>query len=95
MIDLEYYQVPEIKKVISSLDIQTVSSPVLTNYGYHLVWVKSVEEGGVPTLDKNWLALKDMALNKKKADWYSTWISNVKQNFYIKRNELTYPQIGG
>ena len=95
MIDLEYYQVPEIKKVISSLDVQTVSSPVLTNYGYHLVWVKSVEEGGVPTLDKNWLALKDMALNKKKADWYSTWISNVKQNFYIKRNELTYPQIGG
>ncbi len=51
--------------------------------------------GGPPTLENNWLDLKDMALNKKKADWYNSWISEVKSKFYIKRNPLTYPQIGG
>jgi peptidyl-prolyl cis-trans isomerase SurA len=34
-----------------------------------------------------------MALNQKKSDWYSNWIKEIKNKFYIKRNPLTYPQI--
>ena len=95
MIDLEYYQVPEIKKTIKDIDIKTISSPILTNFGYHLIWVEDIKEGGIPDLKNNWLDLKDMALNKKKSDWYNSWIQSVKNKFYIKRNPLTYPQLGG
>ena len=95
MIDLEYYQVPELKKIIKNIDIKTVSNPILTSFGYHLICVQEIKLGGPPTLENNWLDLKDMALNKKKADWYNSWISEVKSKFYIKRNPLTYPQIGG
>lgn len=95
MIDLEYYQVPELKKIIKDINIKTVSNPILTSFGYHLIWVQEIKMGGPPTLENNWLDLKDMALNKKKADWYNSWISEVKNKFYIKRNPLTYPQIGG
>jgi peptidyl-prolyl cis-trans isomerase SurA len=95
MIDLEYYQVPELKKIIKDINIKTVSNPILTSFGYHLIWVQEIKMGGPPTLENNWLDLKDMALNKKKADWYNSWISEVKSKFYIKRNPLTYPQIGG
>ena len=95
MIDLEYYQVPEIKKVIKDINIKTISSPTLTNFGYHLIWVENIKEGGTPDLENNWLDLKDMALNKKKSDWYNNWIQGVKNKFYIKRNPLTYPQLGG
>jgi len=95
MIDLEYYQVPEIKKVIKDINIKTISSPILTNFGYHLIWVENIKEGGTPDLENNWLDLKEMALNKKKSDWYNNWIQDVKNKFYIKRNPLTYPQLGG
>ena len=95
MIDLEYYQVPEIKKVIKDINIKTISNPTLTNFGYHLIWVENIKEGGTPDLENNWLDLKEMALNKKKSDWYNNWIQGVKNKFYIKRNPLTYPQLGG
>jgi len=95
MIDLEYYQVPEIKKVIKDINIKTTSSPTLTSFGYHLIWVENIKEGGTPDLENNWLDLKEMALNKKKSDWYNNWIQGVKNKFYIKRNPLTYPQLGG
>ena len=95
MIDLEYYQVPEIKKVIKDINIKTISNPTLTNFGYHLIWVENIKEGGIPDLENNWLDLKEMALNKKKSDWYNNWIQGVKNKFYIKRNPLTYPQLGG
>ena len=95
MINLEYYQVPEIKKVIKDINIKTISSPTLTNFGYHLIWVENIKGGGTPDLENNWLDLKEMALNKKKSDWYNNWIQGVKNKFYIKRNPLTYPQLGG
>jgi peptidyl-prolyl cis-trans isomerase SurA len=95
MIDLEYYQVPELKKEISTIKTKTISSPIETDFGYHLIWVDEIQEGGPPTLETNWLELEEMALNKKKSDWYKTWINKIKSQFYIKRNPLTYPQING
>ena len=95
MIDLEYYQVPELKKEISNIEIQTISNPIETDFGYHLIWVDEIKEGGIPSLESNWLDLEEMALNKKKSDWYQSWIEKIKSQFYIKRNPLSYPQIGG
>ena len=95
MIDLEYYQVPELKKEISNIEIQTISNPIETDFGYHLIWVDEIKEGGIPSLELNWLDLEEMALNKKKSDWYQSWIEKIKSQFYIKRNPLSYPQIGG
>ena len=95
MIDLEYYQVPELKKEISNIEIQTISNPIETDFGYHLIWVDEIKEGGIPSLESNWLDLEEMALNKKKSDWYQSWIKKIKSQFYIKRNPLSYPQIGG
>lgn len=95
MIDLEYYQVPELKKEISTIKTKTISNPIETDFGYHLIWVDEIQKGGPPTLETNWLELEEMALNKKKSDWYQTWINKIKSQFYIKRNPLTYPQING
>ena len=95
MIDLEYYQVPELKKEISIIETKTISNPIETDFGYHLIWVDEIKEGGIPSLETNWLELEEMALNKKKSDWYQDWIKKVKSQFYIKRNPLTYPQIPG
>tara|TARA_Y200000002_G_scaffold131812_1_gene108679 strand:- start:4679 stop:5977 length:1299 start_codon:yes stop_codon:yes gene_type:complete len=95
MIELEYYQVPELKKEISAIKVKTISNPIKTDFGYHLIWVDEIQEGGPPSLKKHWLELEKMALNKKKSEWYQDWINKIKTKFYIKRNPLTYPQING
>ena len=71
MIDLDYYQVPELKQEIKNIEVKTVSNPISTDFGYHLIWVDEVKEGGPPNLNSNWLDLEKMALNKKKSDWYN------------------------
>jgi peptidyl-prolyl cis-trans isomerase SurA len=93
MINLDQYQVKELVDVIKNISLNTPSAPVLTQFGYHIVWVDEKVEGGPASLDKNWLDLEQMALNQKKSDWYSNWIKEIKNKFYIKRNPLTYPQI--
>ena len=95
MIDLEYYQVPELKKEIFTINTKTISNPIETDFGYHLIWVDEIKKGGIPSLESNWLDLEQMALNKKKSDWYQSWIQKIKSQFYIKRNPLSYPQING
>jgi len=93
MIDLESYQIKELSDTIKNIPLNTPSSPILTQFGYHIIWVDEKKEGGPPTLDKNWIDLEQMALNQKKSDWYSVWIKKIKNKFYIKRNPLSYPQI--
>ena len=63
MIDLDYYQVPELKKEISTMKTKSVSNPIATDFGYHLIWVDEIKEGGPPSLESNWLELEEMALN--------------------------------
>ena len=92
-IDAEYYQVKELASVIKNIESNVCSAPILTNFGYHLLWIDEIKEGGPPNLQSNWTELEGMALNKKKSDWYSNWITEIKTKVYIKRNPLTYPQI--
>ncbi len=92
-INTDVYQVKELSAVINNIEENTCSAPILTDFGYHLLWVDDIEEGGPPTIEKNWIELEQMALNKKKSDWYNDWISKIKTKVYIKRNPLNYPQI--
>ena len=92
-IDTEVYQVEELSSIIKNIPENTCSAPILTDFGYHLLWVDDIEEGGPPTIEKNWIELEQLSLNKKKSDWYNDWIEKIKTKVYIKRNPLNYPQI--
>lgn len=92
-INTDTYQVEELSSVIKNIPENTCSTPILTDFGYHLLWIDKIEEGGLPTIEKNWIKLEQLALNKKKSDWYSNWIEKIKTKVYIKRNPLNYPQI--
>ena len=92
-IDTEVYQVEELSSIIKNIPENTCSAPIFTDFGYHLLWVDDIEEGGPPTIEKNWIELEQLALSKKKSDWYNDWIEKIKTKVYIKRNPLNYPQI--
>jgi peptidyl-prolyl cis-trans isomerase SurA len=79
----ENFAIPELTQVMGYLEMNECSLPVKTSFGYHLLWVEDIQEGGYPTLEKNWLAIEAMALNKKKMDWYQSFIAEAREDYYI------------
>ena len=69
--------------MVNYLNKNECSLPVKTSYGYHLLWMEDIKEGGFPTLEENWLDIEAMALNKKKMDWYRDFISEARKDYYI------------
>ena len=95
IIDVNNYQIPEISNALKKMNSNEVSSPILTDFGYHILWVDYIKEGGMANLKNNWQDIENLALSKKKAEWYQDWINKIKSQFFIKKNPLTYPQING
>lgn len=77
------FAIPELSQVVNYLNKNECSLPVKTNYGYHLLWMEDIKEGGYPTLEDNWLDIEAMALNKKKMDWYQNYIAEARKDYYI------------
>ena len=84
MINLDQYQVKELVDVIKNISLNTPSAPVLTQFGYHIVWVDEKIEGGPASLDKNWLDLEQMALNQKKINLFNSMIKERSESYFIK-----------
>mgnify|MGYP001182900798 FL=1 len=80
----ENYPISEIGKAIKYIDLNSCSPPVNTSFGFHLLWMENIKKGGRPDPKNNWPQLEEMALNKKKMDWYQKWIENARKNFFIK-----------
>lgn len=78
------FNVPEIGEAIKYIDMNKCSPPINSSLGFHLLWLESVKKGGKPNKDDHWPELEEMALNKKKMDWYENWIKDVRRKFYIK-----------
>jgi peptidyl-prolyl cis-trans isomerase SurA len=77
------FAIPEIGQVLQYLELHECSQPVKTSLGYHLLWLEDAKEGGPPNLEKHWIDIEAMALNKKKMDWYQIFIQNARKKFYI------------
>jgi len=79
----ENFAMPELTQVMAYLEMNECSLPVKTSFGYHLLWVEDVNEGGFPSLEKNWLDIEAMTLNKKKMDWYQSFVAEAREDYYI------------
>ena len=77
------FAIPEIGQVLQYLELHECSQPVKTSLGYHLLWLEDAKEGGSPNLEKHWVDIEAMALNKKKMDWYQDFIQSARDKFYI------------
>ncbi|MEE8340540.1 MAG: peptidylprolyl isomerase [Candidatus Neomarinimicrobiota bacterium] len=77
------FAVPEIAQVLQYLELYECSLPVKTSLGYHLLWLEDAKEGGPPDLEKHWIDIEAMALNKKKMEWYQEYIQDARKKIYI------------
>jgi peptidyl-prolyl cis-trans isomerase SurA len=83
-IDPLSYSVPEIGQALKYIDVGVCSPPINSNLGYHLIWIEGVKPGGKANLKDHWVEIENLALNKKKMDYYNKWIDNAKKELFIK-----------
>ncbi len=86
-VDPKNSPIPELAQVFTLLNQNECSLPVRSGHGYHLFWVDAFRPGGKPNLELHWTELENMALNRKRALWYSDWISLSRGRFYVHINE--------
>ena len=86
-IDPSNYPISEIGQALKYIEMNTCSPPINSSVGFHLLWVDGIKKGGRPNMNDHWSELEQMALNKKKMDWYENWISTARSKFYIKLSQ--------
>ena len=83
-IDPNTYSIPEIGQAVGIIGMDSCSAPINTSLGFHLLWFEGIKKGGRPNTNDHWPEIEDMALNKKKMDWYRSWIDKAREKFFIK-----------
>ena len=78
------YPVNEIGQSIKYIKTNQCSPPINSPLGFHLLWLEGIQPGGQPNLKDHWIEIEAMALNKKKMEWYSNWLKNAREKFFIK-----------
>ena len=85
-IDPNKYPVPEFGMVLGQINPNECAGPVRSELGYHLLWVEASRPGGSPDIDKHWSQIENIALNKKKGDWFKDWVISSREKFFIHIN---------
>ena len=83
-IDPTTYSIPEIGQAMGIFGMDSCSVPINTSLGFHLLWFEGIKKGGRPNTNDHWPEIEDMALNKKKMNWYKLWIEKAREKFFIK-----------
>ena len=83
-IDPDNYLVPEIGLAIKYIEKGECSPPIISNEGYHLIWIEDFKKGGKPNLQDHWYDIENMSLNKKKMDWYQDWLEKSRKDIFIE-----------
>ena len=86
-INPEEYPIQEFSAVLGSLDRNVCAGPIRTDLGYHLVWIEAVRPGGKASLVNHWSEIETIALNKKKTEWFKSWVGGASQNVFIHIND--------
>ncbi|WP_141994153.1 peptidylprolyl isomerase [Bacillus sp. B4EP4a] len=75
--------VGEFEDVAFDLDINKVSDPVKTDYGYHIIKVTGKKEAKKANLEDSKDVIKETLLSEKLQEEYPVWLAEVKKDHEI------------
>jgi foldase protein PrsA len=82
----KYDMVEEFSNAAFSLDINEVSEPVKTTYGYHIIKVTDKKDAKIATLEDSKDEVKEILKDQKIQEQYPTWYQNVLAKYTIKNH---------
>ncbi|RJP78023.1 MAG: hypothetical protein C4524_07300 [Candidatus Zixiibacteriota bacterium] len=69
---------------VDTLETGEISQPFSTQYGWHLVQLKSRHAARDVSLDQDWELISQRALNAKREAEYRRWLEGLKERYYIE-----------
>ncbi|MGE7122102.1 peptidylprolyl isomerase [Peribacillus sp. NPDC046944] len=75
--------VKEFEDVAFNMDVNKVSDPVKTEYGYHIIKVTGKKEAKKANLEDSKSEIKEALLNNKLQEEYTVWLAEVKKDYDI------------
>jgi len=69
---------------LPSLTVDEISPPIYASDGYHLLFIHDIKPGGIPTLASHWSEIENLSLNKKKVEFFTSWLDQISSSLYIK-----------
>jgi len=76
--------VPEFEEVAFTLDVGTISEPVQSDYGYHIIQVEEKKEAKEATFEESKEEIKDKLFEQKMQSAYSPWLQDKKSQYKIE-----------
>ncbi|MEH7417642.1 peptidylprolyl isomerase [Neobacillus drentensis] len=76
--------VTEFDNAAFSLPVNTISDPVKTTYGYHIIKVEDKKAAQAANYEASKAEIKETLLDQKVDSEYQTWIDSKKKNYDIK-----------
>lgn len=75
--------VAEFEDVAFNMDVNEISDPVKTEYGYHIIKVTGEKKAKKANLEDNKPEIKEALLNNKLQEEYAVWLEEVKKDYDI------------
>jgi foldase protein PrsA len=75
--------VTEFDNVAFSLPVNTISDPVKTTYGYHIIKVEDKKPAQAANYEASKAKIKETLIDQKVDSEYQTWIDGKKKNYDI------------
>ncbi len=75
---------PEFKEAIKDLKVGEFSSPVVSQYGIHILKILDRKVQRKLTLEEDWDKIKDMVRQKKTSEMIAKWAGKLRQDYYVE-----------
>ncbi|OON92697.1 MAG: peptidylprolyl isomerase [Epulopiscium sp. Nele67-Bin002] len=79
--------VPEFEKVAFSMEPNQISEPLQTPFGYHIIKLDYLKEGGEPKFEEYAPQIKETYLNTKRQNTYMDWVAKLMDRYEVKVHE--------
>ncbi|MGA1841933.1 MAG: peptidylprolyl isomerase, partial [bacterium] len=80
---------PEFAEAIQGLQPGNITVPVITDLGYHIIFISDRKNVGLEQGSPIWEDIKEKLIERKRSDFFDSWIEKLRKIGTIEINKET------